>query len=181
MGVLEDLLIPDRKPDAETWLWGTVTAIGPLLVRLDGEALALPVSPETLVDDIQVGDRVRCHIYKTQLVVMGKARSASDWAALPLSNSWVAYGGGFGTPLYKKENGIVYVKGLVKSGTTTVNTTIGTLPEGHRPSEIMILTAVQGGNTFARIDITPTGLIRVGSVTDNAFVSLDGIAFPADL
>ena len=179
MGALEDLFLPDRKPSTETWFWGTVTSVGPLLVRPDGETLALPVSPESLVDDIQVGDRVRCHLYKTQLVLAGKARSASEWTALPLSNLWVPYPG-FSTPLYKKENGIVYIKGLVKDGTITLNTTIATLPVGHRPSETMVLATVQGGNTFARIDITNTGLIRTGAVTSNSFLSLDGISFPAE-
>jgi type II secretory pathway pseudopilin PulG len=62
-----------------------------------------------------------------------------SWCTLGLQNGWVYYGG-LSTPAYTKApDGIVTVKGFIKSGTTTSGTVIANLPVGYRPKEIILL------------------------------------------
>lgn len=46
------------EPDISLWSWATVTDDSPLRVKLDGEASALPITPDTLVTGLAVNDRV---------------------------------------------------------------------------------------------------------------------------
>ena len=54
-----------------TWRWATVTQVNPLRIRLDGEAAPLPITPDSLVSDLFVGDRVWVQFYDTGLLVAG--------------------------------------------------------------------------------------------------------------
>lgn len=52
-----DLLLPDEgMPDAHRW--ATVTDDSPLRIKLDGDSVALPVTPDTLVASLAIDDRV---------------------------------------------------------------------------------------------------------------------------
>ena len=53
--------------------WATVTAAGPLRVRLDGRTAPLDITPDTLAAGLAVGDRVLVLIQGHSLVVLGKA------------------------------------------------------------------------------------------------------------
>jgi microcystin-dependent protein len=55
--------------------WATVTSIGPLRIKLDGDTAALPVTPDSLVDQLTliVNDRVRVELAANRLIVIGKA------------------------------------------------------------------------------------------------------------
>ena len=55
----------------DSWTWAVVTQTSPLLVRLDGEATALPVDPDTLTGPLSVGARVWVQLVGRQLVVHG--------------------------------------------------------------------------------------------------------------
>lgn len=57
------------------FLWGTVTATSPLRVQIDGDAAALDITPDTLVDPatLTVGARVRCESANRRLIVHGVA------------------------------------------------------------------------------------------------------------
>lgn len=54
---LDRLLPQDIDTDAQAW--ATVTALGPLRIKLDGESTALPFTPDTLAGVLAVNDRVR--------------------------------------------------------------------------------------------------------------------------
>ena len=127
----------------------------------------------------------------------------TGWIAPTLQNDWVAYGSGYGPPLYRKRRGIVYCKGLVKNGTPLLGT-IFTLPVGFRPTHhLMFVTIVNQHlvNTASangpsahvhsapspqygaanRMDVANTGSVNVGGGDgSNGYVSLDGIVFPAE-
>lgn len=62
-----------------TFTWGTVTALGPLRVKLDGDSAAIPVTPDCLVDPLTlaVSTRVRCELTNNRLVVHGVAGGAT--------------------------------------------------------------------------------------------------------
>lgn len=102
----------------------------------------------------------------------------SGWVALPMSNSWINFGGGsYGNARYRRINGIVHHTGLIKGGDIVPGRTIGTLPTGFRPgSYLMKGVPISGG--AGTVDITPAGLILAGTVSAT-FTSLE-FTFPAE-
>lgn len=101
----------------------------------------------------------------------------TGWVELPMSNGWVNFGGAYGNARYRRVNGIVYLTGLVKSGTTTPGTTIGALPAGFRPASYTMKPAAISGGT-GNLDVSPAGLIIASSVSAT-FTSLE-FSFPAE-
>ncbi len=92
-------------------------------------------------------------------------------------NGWVEYNATEygGASFYKDASGVVYLRGLVKSG--TVNTTIFTLPTGYRP-EMRLLCSVQSGSntTGYRLDVMQTGEVKQLSGS-NTWISLANVSF----
>lgn len=68
-------------PDISLWSWATVTATGPLRVRVDGESTALAITPDTLVSGLAVDNRVWVQLVTSadptrrqrRIVIIGKA------------------------------------------------------------------------------------------------------------
>ena len=56
------------------FLWGTVTQVGPLRVKLDGDTATIPFTPESLVDSrlLTVADRVRVELANNRVLVHGR-------------------------------------------------------------------------------------------------------------
>ena len=104
--------------------------------------------------------------------------SVGTWTDIPLSNGWVAYDvNTFSTPQCIKANdGLVSLKGLIRSGTATAGTVIGTLPANCRPNTARGLFGVASNEAYGRLDVYPTGelVINAGS---NAWFSLDGVTY----
>lgn len=99
------------------------------------------------------------------------------WSALPLSNGWVNFGSVYGNARYRKIDGVVWVTGMIKSGTTSPGGIIATLPAGFRPaSYLMRSVAVSGG--VGQVDVTPAGTILHGMSVSSTWTSLE-ISFPA--
>lgn len=111
----------------------------------------------------------------TRLEILERSRGGSeDWIDLPLVNSWVVFDTTYNTPQYYKDrDGIVHLKGLIKSGSTGA---IATLPAGYRPSRQCLFVSITNPNVIGRIDITTAGVITA-SVYSNVWISLDGISF----
>lgn len=53
------MLVPQEEPDPFATRWATVTQASPLRIRIDGDPDPLPITPDTLVAGLLVGDRVR--------------------------------------------------------------------------------------------------------------------------
>ncbi len=103
----------------------------------------------------------------------------NGWSNLTLQNSWAAYGDSFATPQYTKAaDGIVTLKGLIRSGTMTAGTIITTLPAGYRPSAELLITCVSV-NAYGRINIDSSGNVKFYAGS-NSWLSLDNITFYAD-
>lgn len=97
----------------------------------------------------------------------------TSWTAPSLSNSWVNFGGAYGTAGYMLDGlGWVHLRGVVKSGSAG---TIFTLPAGYRP-EMQIQVATFSNAAFAYLDIATTGAVIAGGYS-NVSVSLDNIHF----
>jgi len=100
-------------------------------------------------------------------------------ALTPIQNGWVAYNTGFATPSYAIDaSGRVHTKGLVKSGTTTDNTPIVTLPSNARPSMYMHVPN-DNSNGFGMIGISNSGNI-VAKGGGNSYLSLQSVFFPSN-
>jgi hypothetical protein len=113
-------------------------------------------------------------------VVYYPASYATSWTNLTLQNSWVFYGGRFSTPQYiKGSDGIVHLKGLIGSGTTTSGTVVTTLPVGYRPSQRLLYATLSAG-AFCRFDILPTGEVEIIGTASNVWISLDNFHFVAE-
>lgn len=104
----------------------------------------------------------------------------TGWQTLTLGNSWAAFGAPDETPQARVKNGVVYLAGEMKSGTT--GTTVTTLGTGYKPlSSIVFLTASNNG--AATIAISAAGILSVVSYItpgSNANVSLNGISYIAE-
>lgn len=111
----------------------------------------------------------------------GKAsKTIPPWIAPTLLNSWVNTDTGTNSTAgyYKDDMSRVYLKGLLKDGSTTAFNTIFNLPAGYRPAQNKQF--IVGCSTgVAKVIITSGGdvLFQVGS---NSEFSLDGISFRAE-
>jgi len=115
-----------------------------------------------------------------------KARHLEDtgWISISLQNSWVNYDTTFGmadTSFVRKIAGIVYFRGLIKSGTTTSYTTIFTLPKGWRPAinQIFVCSCTTSG--YWELRVLSNGTVQTGAIAPtNGWTSLSGVSFIAD-
>lgn len=118
-------------------------------------------------------------------VIWGDGREQDYWHAPTLGNSWVNYSGSFEAAAYTKINGIVYLKGLIKSGTVSTTATGDAfyLPAKYRPAKAAIFSAISSASTPSAIYIydatSGSGAVRITS-GNNGWVSLNGINFVAD-
>lgn len=101
------------------------------------------------------------------------------WTGLPFVNSWVNYSNGYNPGGYYRDgDGVVYLQGLIKSGTAS---TICTLPSGYRPGYRILTNGHTSSYGACRVDITALGEITLQHSTySNTWVSLDGIHFKAE-
>lgn len=87
------------------------------------------------------------------------------WHAATLENSWVDFESGHQEARYRKNtDGTVHIQGLVKSGTTTANTVVLTLPVGYRPDkDLLVPVAVSGSNQADWATIKADGELWTGA------------------
>lgn len=111
-----------------------------------------------------------------------------SWIAPTLQNSWTNYSSiSNQAGYYRDQFGIVHLRGLITGGTTTVNTTLFTLPSGYRPAynQLFVTRASNASKTAegaARVDVWSNGEVKivtgdVASFGTGAWVSLDGLHF----
>lgn len=99
------------------------------------------------------------------------------WTNFTLQNSWVTYSSQYNTAQFTKTSACrVFLKGLVKSGSTTGWTPIANLPVGFRPAGELVFQTATSSNTAGRIDVLPNGDVDFVAGS-NAWISLDNISF----
>jgi microcystin-dependent protein len=66
--------------------WGTIAAVSPLRLLLDGDTEPLPIAPELLVPQasLALGDRVRCELAERRVIVHGRAGGAGAGHTFPV-------------------------------------------------------------------------------------------------
>lgn len=98
-----------------------------------------------------------------------------SWTSVTFQNSWTDYGAPFQTARYCKFNGVVYVEGLIKSG--TIGLAAFTLPVGYRPAATVRFSQISGGAATGAADVTAAGeVIPVLGVNDYYGVTLSFVA-----
>jgi hypothetical protein len=111
----------------------------------------------------------------------------TGWINVTLVNSWVVYDNTYGpngysglavAPLLRKVAGIVYLRGLIKSGTLGVS--VMTLPAGYRPSMKLLFTTMGDNNVLNRYDVQSDGNVINAAGASNTWSSLNGISFVAE-
>lgn len=106
------------------------------------------------------------------------------WRTPTFQNGWKNLGSGFSTAAYRKEGGVVRLRGVVNSGTLDggggATATIFTLPAGFRP-ELRTMHAVSSanpGDAYGRVDVGTDGTVKA-IAGSNSFMSLDNVSFRA--
>lgn len=95
------------------------------------------------------------------------------YTAPTLLNSWVNYGGGEAVAGYYKDAlGIVHIKGLVKSGTTTPGTNIFVLPAGFCPTDSHWFATTSNGS-FGAFVVASNGAVYVATAPSNTYFSIE--------
>jgi hypothetical protein len=124
--------------------------------------------------------------------VWGDGKETDTWRNVTMTSPWVIYNASY-QPSYRKENGIVYMRGLLKSASApAAPSDAASIPAGYRPGQIWTFAskaAGANGNTInvsttiaSRINVYPDGTIEIYDNPVNAasFVSLFGITYPAE-
>lgn len=78
--------------------------------------------------------------YELEPMLWSIAANSPGYNGMAYGNGWASYGGGYADLQFgKRPDGLVYVKGLVKSG--TMGQPIARLPEGYRPPHQLLFSA----------------------------------------
>jgi hypothetical protein len=105
-----------------------------------------------------------------------KTQSNEAWKTPTFQNNWMNFAGTYQKAGYYKHDGIVYLRGLVKSGAMQV--AMFTLPVGYRPALDEIF-SVGSEITLAYCFINTIGEVRPVAGSTNWF-SISGISFRVD-
>jgi hypothetical protein len=107
------------------------------------------------------------------------AAGRATWTNLTLQNGWQIYTG-YAVPQYTKgPDGIVKVKGLIGSGTTTAGTVVANLPAGYRPAAVSLQSAACN-LVYCRFDVQTNGDIVTRDNVSATWSALEGITFMAE-
>lgn len=106
-----------------------------------------------------------------------RAPDATTWVTVSgYANGWSAYDPSYVPSRFVKYgDGLVTLGGMAKGGTSGV--AMFTLPAGCRPAKRRAFVTL-GNNAYARIDVLASGDVTL-NMGSNAWVSLEGIVFPA--
>lgn len=157
-----------------------------------------------------IGTRVALLAYPPRglLVIGGVTDDDTGWIVVQpagtgdgrYQNSWVNWGTLFGEASYRRKNGFVYLKGVVKDGAPGLP--IFTLPVGFRPPHRRIFSGVafahintSGGQSAGtahthqitkndmavRLEVETSGVVYMfGSAATSEYFGLDSVAFAVD-
>lgn len=149
----------------------------------DGVVIGTPYTYATQVWKNYTGETFSRTIYtdgsgNATYGVWNQMESVPDagWFEYPMQNGWVWYGPEYDKFGFMKDSaGFVHLKGLVRSGTSSV---VYQLPAGYRPLARRIFPCVSN-QAFARCDVESNGVISFQNY-NNGWVSLEGISFKAE-
>lgn len=103
--------------------------------------------------------------------------SATAWQNLPLQNGWQHHQQYNNVQYSKSFDGVVYFRGSANKGKTTIETVIGTLPVGFRPTQPLYISTINNNYTVAVLGIYSNGNIVVKGNVDSNWLNFDNISF----
>lgn len=104
----------------------------------------------------------------------------TEWRDLTLLNSWAVWtttSGWSPSARCRREGNVVYLRGMIDSGTTTAGTVILVLPDEYRPEHSIMLPVVASGGLAAQIDVHPSGNVAIRSGFSATFTNIE-CSFP---
>lgn len=127
--------ISSAGPAENSYRWATVTQLSPLRIRLDGENIPLPITPESLVNPLhlRVATGVWVQLYGKRVIVLGAHVGGSDpevpigglvpWsgAAAPNANWLIANGAAVSRTTYSALFAVCGTTYGTGDGSTTFN------------------------------------------------------------
>jgi hypothetical protein len=172
--------------DVDTYRFGTVTAVGPLQVRLDGDSAPVSVAPVPLCQ-CAINDRVYCQLHGRQLVVLGVVYVPGlydTWTDAALLNAWTNYGGSYQIAAFRRDAavGSAELTGLIKHATGTQTGVLMNLPLAVRPTRVHIF-ITQSYVGQARVDVSTDGNVTCYAYYNGGnanWISLSQIRWPID-
>lgn len=103
------------------------------------------------------------------------------WQVPALLNGWTNYGFGFApSAYYKDKEGRTHLQGLISGGTIAAGTVLFVLPPGYRPVAGILMFTVNSTGSFGRIDVLPTGEVKLMQASTNSYLNLTDISFRID-
>jgi len=143
---------------------------------------------DKLVSDIKIGSLSllnttdKSDITSALNEVNEKFLTQESWTLPTLLNGWVNFGGAFaGVAFFKDAVGIVHIKGVIKSGTTTVGTELFILPAGYRPAKYELFTCATGSGNYVLQINSVSGAAELQTAASAGATSISGVSFRAEL
>lgn len=103
--------------------------------------------------------------------------SATPWQNANLQNGWGHHPEYEKVQFSKTFDGIVYLKGTCRNGTTNRETLLFNLPEGFRPTTSLFKSVLNNDFNHAVIGIYPSGDVVVKHNVDSKWLNLDNVSF----
>jgi hypothetical protein len=103
-----------------------------------------------------------------------------EWLTIPLLNSWLHFDlTSLGPAQYAKDNqGLVYFRGAIKSGTISTTVPFCILPPEFRPpAPYTLIFAVSSNDAFGTVRIVGLSGLVLPYSGNNTYVSLSNIVF----
>jgi len=105
----------------------------------------------------------------------------SGWQAITFVNGWRNFAGPWAIGRYRKIGVILYLSGLVATGTQTTQTVIFNLPVGYRPPADLHVGAFMGNIAGVLNFYAASGNVCINSPNAGIpWISLDGISLPTN-
>ena len=102
---------------------------------------------------------------------------STPWQNANLQNGWSHHRDYGNVQFSKTFDGIVYLKGTCRNGTTNRETLLFNLPEGFRPTTSLFKSVLNNDFNHAVIGIYPSGNVVVKHNVDSKWLNLDNVSF----
>lgn len=114
---------------------------------------------------------------KKEEVLLKTESDPTPWQNLPLQNGWSHHQQYNDVQFSKTFDDVVYFRGSAYKGKTTIETVIGTLPVGFRPTQTLYISTINNNYNVAVLGIYGNGNIVVKGNVDSNWLNFDNISF----
>lgn len=101
----------------------------------------------------------------------------TTWRDLSLQNGWQHHQQYSDVQFSKTFDGVDYLRGSATKGKTMIETVIGTLPVGFRPTQVLYISTINNNYNVAVLGIYENGNIVVKGNVDSNWLNFDNVSF----